>query len=55
MVPKTGLEPVTPKGEDFKSSVYTIPPPGQAKRSFVVTDLVRWKASRILESKSYNL
>jgi hypothetical protein len=29
MVPRTGLEPVLPKEEDFKSSVSTIPPPGQ--------------------------
>jgi hypothetical protein len=28
-VPRTGLEPVLPKEEDFKSSVSTIPPPGQ--------------------------
>ncbi len=31
-VPGTGLEPVSLAAADFKSAVYTIPPPGQNRK-----------------------
>ena len=37
LVPGTGLEPVSLAAADFKSAVYTIPPPGQNRRGEEVT------------------
>ena len=33
LVPRTGLEPVSLAAADFKSAVYTIPPPGPTEGS----------------------